>query len=245
MWNDKRFTGWDCHSPFLGRLFGCDGSVFGPAKVQCAANVPPQNAAKPPSRLRIWLVANPTRKVVGLVVLVAIILALVVMNGRAPGLESAFADNVAGGLRWQLWPTLVVMASTHWVFGTGFGSFEEVYHIYEPTSLLLPVYFNHAHNDWAQFVIEGGLPALLLLGALLGWLGWHLRRILGSAILGSAILGSTGKSRAIALFWAAAIITVMAGSIVDYPLRTPTFQAVAIWFMLALALDSDERAKSV
>src|SRR3546814_14561816 len=35
----------------------------------------------------------------------------------------------------------------------------------------LPTYFNHAHNDFLEIVLDGGLPALLLMLVAIGWYG--------------------------------------------------------------------------
>src|SRR3546814_14127035 len=39
----------------------------------------------------------------------------------------------------------------------------------EPFRLLKPTYFNHAHNDFLEVVLDGGLPAALLLLVAIGW----------------------------------------------------------------------------
>ena len=43
------------------------------------------------------------------------------------------------------------------------GAFEKVFQANEPDALLGPVFLNHAHNDWLEAVITGGLPAAALL----------------------------------------------------------------------------------
>src|SRR3546814_17873750 len=59
----------------------------------------------------------------------------------------------------------------------------------------LPTYFNHAHNDFLEIVLDGGLPALLLMLVAIGWYGMaSMRAWRGSGRnsvlpqLGSAIL---------------------------------------------------------
>src|SRR3546814_9365868 len=74
-------------------------------------------------------------------------------------------------MRVQTWPTVSDMIQTYWMLGSGFGSFPGVYKIYEPDALLRPSYLNHAHNDWAELLITGGVPfALIILAAPL-WVG--------------------------------------------------------------------------
>ncbi|NCP25172.1 MAG: O-antigen ligase family protein [Erythrobacter sp.] len=163
--------------------------------------------------------------------IVAVALAFVWLQ-RVPAFEEMVSRNSFDDLRWQLWPVLKVMASQHWMVGTGFGSFDAVYRIYEPTALLLPRYVNHAHNDWAQLLIEGGLPAAILLTAFLIWIGtllWRLKEQPAPPV---------GRIP----FWISCIAIIAAASIVDYPLRTPIFQTLIMWLLVCLV--SDARGKS-
>lgn len=82
-------------------------------------------------------------------------------------------------LRLRILPTLLELAREQWLWGTGLGSFERVYQVREPAALLLPVYVNHAHNDWLELVITGGLPALVLVALGLGALVARLPALVG------------------------------------------------------------------
>ena len=163
---------------------------------------------------------------VALAALVAMIAAFALAD-RIPAVERLTASGTFEDLRWGLLPTLREMALTYGLFGSGFGSFEEVYHIHEPDALMLASYVNMAHNDWAQLVIEGGIPAVLIVMALLAWLLRSLRAVLGS--------GEAGVTRL--LLWLSVGAIILFGSLVDYPLRTPLFQLAAIWLAALFALE--------
>lgn len=152
---------------------------------------------------------------------------------RIAGLNDALNQNAFEDLRWRIVPVLEQMVGTFWLLGIGFGSFEETYHIFEPTELLLRAYVNQAHNDWAQFLIEGGVPAIALLVALGLWVAVRARRIL------------TGGRRSLAtlLLWGGMAAIIMGASIVDYPLRTPIFQLVVMWLLLAFSQDASMPAE--
>lgn len=161
---------------------------------------------------------------------ISIILMVVVFlwRERSPAVSDIMNRDSFEDLRWSLWPILHDMAADHWLVGTGFGSFDAVYHIYEPAELLKPAYLNHAHNDWAQLSIEGGFPGVLLLLVLLGWIG---RCVF--------VIGRTGRSRREqVIFWTTCIVVLAAAEIVDYPLRTPVFQASVVWLLICLSFDS-------
>ena len=152
--------------------------------------------------------------------------AIFALSDRLPVLDRIAMVGPIEDLRWSLWPVLREMMSMHWLVGTGFGSFEEVYHIYEPGALLMPEYINQAHNDWAQLLIEGGLPAVLLLTIFLAWLARALVQLSRSA----------GGKLPDLLFWSAVFAIMMVASLADYPLRAPLFQLAGVWLTAVFAV---------
>jgi hypothetical protein len=163
-----------------------------------------------------------------------LLIAAFVWLQRTPAFADIMKADSFDDLRFSLWPILIEMASNHWLLGTGFGSFDAVYRSYEPTDLLLPSYVNQAHNDWAQLAIEGGLPAIVLLACFIGWLAKTILNLRGGP---QALPGRI-------IFWGACIAIIAAASLVDYPLRTPIFQAVSIWLLLCLSADSAGRIRA-
>jgi O-antigen ligase len=159
--------------------------------------------------------------------ILAVVMGLFAWLQRTPALEDILAKSSFDDLRWSLMPLLSAMAGDHWLLGTGFGSFDAVYRFYEPTDLLHSRYVNHAHNDWAQLVIEGGLPAVLLI---LTGLAWLCRTLWITASRSEAAPGQI-------IFWVACLAILGAASFVDYPLRTPIFQCACIWLLTSLALE--------
>jgi len=178
-----------------------------------------RQASASDGRVNRWLPAF------ALAVMLGLIVAFLVLE-RTPAFEDLFARSSFEDLRWSIWPFLKGMMQTHWLLGTGFGSFDRVYQIYEPTDLLMRSYVNQAHNDWAQIVIEGGLPAVAIVSATLIWLGSSVYSI-----------WSHGKARAV--FWIAVLALLCAASLVDYPFRTPVFQSLGLWLMLVVADDKN------
>jgi O-antigen ligase len=72
---------------------------------------------------------------------------------------------------------------------------------------------NHAHNDWAEWAVEGGLPFLVLI-AMLAF--WTVRPALDS-------------------LWGIGAPIVFVHSLVDYPLREPAIAALLFAIMGSLA----------
>ena len=158
----------------------------------------------------MWLVA------VLAAILLAAVLAGMLYFSRTLALDRLLGKSIELDVRFQAMPTVLKLASEQFLAGSGFGSFDLLYRQAEPFELLMPAYLNHAHNDWLQIVIEGGVPAIVLLVTLLAWLA-HTAFIL---------LVTTKRRRAPEDVVAISILVAIAlASVVDYPLRTPAMMA--------------------
>lgn len=100
-------------------------------------------------------------------------------------------------------------------FGTGLGSFIEVYPSYEPLDETRKYYVNHAHNEYAEILLETGLlgAVIMLFFTILIILGIPRSKLSQAAGLG--------------------ILAIAAHSIIDYPLRT---MAIAILFSFYISI---------
>jgi O-antigen ligase len=142
---------------------------------------------------------------------------------RAQSLQRLVNSELRGEGRLGTFPTLVDMVRDTFPVGTGFGSFDPFYRIYEPYSALTPSYLNHAHNDLLELLIVGGAPALLLLGFGLFWLVRQSLRAFQN-------WRSHDADGAYARLGAVMIWLLLGWSLLDYPLRTPI---LAVTFALA------------
>ncbi len=138
----------------------------------------------------------------------------------------ASKDNF-GDLRFSILPTNWQMAKDAFPFGWGFGTFPDVYMMYEETGLMVEFYINRAHNDWLEILIEGGLVSGLLAATLLVMGVVRAFRLRGTIVAsvtrwdylrGGALIG---------------LIVLLGASLTDYPLRTP---ATATLFAIYLAI---------
>lgn len=192
------------------------------------AGLSPKNGNRKmtPSRFDRWREKRPYIVVLlPLFVLLLTVIAFVAL-GRAPAFDDILAQDSFADLRLSLLPVLLEMTSTHWLVGSGLGSFEQIYQIYEPSNLLMPQYVNQAHNDWMQLIMEGGV---LIGGLLLGLGVWVVRSI--------GLLFQNRSGHVLGLFWISILGIIAAASLVDYPMRTPIFQLVLVWLLLILSSD--------
>jgi O-antigen ligase len=140
---------------------------------------------------------------------------------RSPALARLLGDSQLEEYRARILPHLVEMASLYQPWGTGFGSFEYAFRMREPIELLQPAYLNNAHNDWAQWVIEGGIGAIAIGLGLLAVIVWRLLLLVRAGHKDSAGRLHPG-------WLGAAVLVVLAiASLVDYPLRVPSIMALA------------------
>jgi hypothetical protein len=155
---------------------------------------------------------------IGIVVISGMAIASVLLS-RSLAFDRLFSSGNVEELRWQLLPTLFTMLKDYMPWGSGFGSFEHVYKIYESQELLNSSYLNQAHNDWLQYPIEGGIPALLI--GICAFI-WFVVRLW----IGAKNWRSSNPAKYSVLMCIAVILFLLAASIGDYPLRVPIIMAV-------------------
>jgi len=131
-------------------------------------------------------------------------------------------------LRWPVARVTARAALAHMPLGSGLGTFVPIYDMYAPRTLLADRFVNHAHDDWLELWLTGGVPALMLAAAFLAWFlsavvtCWRPAR---PTMLARDILFARAASVAVAL--------LLVHSALDYPLRT---LALSVVFALACAL---------
>ena len=104
--------------------------------------------------------------------------------------------------------------------GFGLGTFQEAYPAYATFDIGLVV--NHAHNDWAEWAAEGGLPFLLLL-------------------LSAAVWSVRPAFRSV---WGLGLLSVFVHALVDYPMQRLGLAAWVFVLLGALAAEERERRKT-
>ncbi|MXP27975.1 hypothetical protein GRI58_03955 [Porphyrobacter algicida] len=146
----------------------------------------------------------------------ATIIGLSIFLDRAVALNRLTEMHAGQDLRVKALPVILKMISAYFPVGSGFGGFDPVYRIWEPDSLLSPLYLNHAHDDWLEVILSGGILALLLLAASVIW--WALASIRAWRAHGpGSTLPKVGSG---------ALGLVLVASITDYPARTPMIMAI-------------------
>lgn len=182
-----------------------------PSMVAAVFILPRSTVAQIP---RKWRLAGAAIALVALVTTVAAAMLL----SRDEALERAGATTLSEETRLSYVPPVLEIVKAFFPVGTGWGTFDPVFRVYEPESILSPTYLNHAHNDLLELVMTGGIAALAVLIVFLVWIA--------SAALRTIRKGAAGTSRRFACLGLAMIVILLAASVVDYPLRTPLMAAL-------------------
>ncbi len=140
----------------------------------------------------------------------ALLVAAATVIAGTDQIRARFQEKNPYELRGELFDsTLKLIAERPWS-GYGMGTWRAVY----PRAATFDVALlaNEAHNDWAQWTAEGGIPFLLLMVALVLWIA----------------------KPAVQSIWGLGVLSVMVHSYVDYPIREPALSF--LWFVLAGAV---------
>lgn len=116
--------------------------------------------------------------------------------------------------------------------GSGFGSFVDLYPSYEASNLVGTFFINHAHDEYLETLLEGGIGGIAIIAAFLFWWIGSFAQTWGR----NSSSGSFGRAASLA------IAVPLAHSLVDYPLRTASIATVAA---MACALLTSKEAASV
>ncbi|MBK6726643.1 MAG: O-antigen ligase family protein [Xanthomonadales bacterium] len=119
-------------------------------------------------------------------------------------------------MRWRIAANTLQAARALAPTGAGAGTFPVTYVQFEPAEQRSAFFVNRAHNDWAEWWLEGGLPMLLLLLV-------ALLILLRATLAAWRSQGEYAPWRRAATF---SVWLVLLHSLVDYPLRTTAIATV-------------------
>lgn len=166
----------------------------------------PRSSGRPP-------IASPAIVIVSTLAAVLLVAFSPVLDGL--GVTSFENSDLS---RIGIWSVSGEIAKDHWMAGTGLGSFEDVYRLYENPDTVTTTYVNHAHNDYLQAIVEFGLPGTIILLA-----GVILILILFVRVWTQQV----DEHRRLRRAAATALLVLILHSFVDYPGRRPAIACLA------------------
>ena len=172
---------------------------------------------------------SPTRMRLGALAVVLLLVtaaaSVTVLGSRFPG----WGTNASIETRLGFWETTVRAARNEGLLGSGIGTFQKVYARYEDPEAVDRFYVNHAHGDYFEIALEGGIPALVLLAVFFLWWAGRARECWTAP-------AATVEQKAATIASAA----ILLHSLFDYPLRTAAIMAV---MAVCLALMAGARGR--
>lgn len=109
-------------------------------------------------------------------------------------------------------------AADYFPVGSGFGTFREVYAMHETPATIISAYINHAHNDWLELWLEGGLPAAALMACFVALFATQALRVWNpKGAYAEHLLPRAASVGALVL---------LLHSLVEFPLRMPSLAAI-------------------
>jgi len=152
---------------------------------------------------------------ISLVALSALAIAIELGIGR---IGTRFAQDPLEDLRVPFAQTTMELVWYNLPLGSGLGTFVAAYQQAERPDALLTAYANRAHNDWLEFLLEGGIWAA---GILIAFLTWY-----GARLVQLASRHHNVELWLVHVAGALGVAIICLHSVVDYPLRTSAMAAI-------------------
>jgi len=165
---------------------------------------------------------------------VALILPLLIPFGLVDTAARFQSGSLSNDLRWQIARTTWGAALQFFPFGSGIGSFERVYQMFERSHEITNELVNNAHNDWLELLLEGGLPAGLIMGAWVIWLA-------GKSVSPASVAADDRSAQPLVIAASVSLWLLALHSLAEYPVRTAALGTLFA-FSCALLCRPDLRA---
>ncbi|MDA8238932.1 MAG: O-antigen ligase family protein [Nitrospiraceae bacterium] len=119
-----------------------------------------------------------------------VLLTYLLYLGVAPIVERFYKTDVTAEQRLDVWLATVGAIRDYWFAGSGPGTFIDLFPLYAPAGI--QSIYDHAHNDYLEFILENGAVGTLLLAAFAGLLiSAAGRKIRGrAAVMRTAVLSA-------------------------------------------------------
>ena len=156
----------------------------------------------------------------GALLLPIVLVGAAIATGRDLSIQRLTGDDIDAEIRLRALPTTLSLVKTYFPFGSGFGSFDAVFRMHEPDSLLRPTFFNRAHNDYLELAITGGVLPVIVLAIFLIWAGAMTWASMRRPWRDPGVLHARAGAAILFIFAVA--------SVSDYTLRPPLMSAIAV-----------------
>jgi len=110
-----------------------------------------------------------TRKIWAIAGFLIIVAAYLAYLGIDPVVDRFYQTDVSKEQRIIVWQSTLTAFRDFWLTGSGLGTFIDMFHLYSPAAVQQAIY-DHAHNDYLEFMLETGAIGIALLLSFAGLL---------------------------------------------------------------------------
>ncbi len=176
------------------------------------------------SHMRKWLI-------LGAAITMAPILLWSFMNFGQVILHKIATNGTSSNARVEVQGATVPMVTDYWFLGTGLGGFSAAFQQYRPDNIPSDGIIEKAHNSYLEFAAEMGIPATLVLLAMLGWFGKQL------------YTGYRERKERFVIPALGFSVWLLGGiySLIDFPLQIPGLTALFIAIVVVSVSQTDAR----
>jgi O-antigen ligase len=175
-------------------------------------------------------VYGPTGTVVALAVGVGLAIGLV------PVLDRFSVDQAVADARWSIYSATLSGIGAFSPIGSGPGTYPDVFPAFQPSELGR-WFINHAHNDYLEWLFEGGLLAAALMALLLGLYARQWRKVWTR--------GAWSRPRFVQVGAGIGMLLLLLHSLVDFNLHIPANIAYFAFLAGVFFADPESEAEPV
>ncbi len=110
-----------------------------------------------------------TRKVWAIAGFLLVVAAYLAYLGIDPIVDRFYQTDISKEQRIIVWQSTLTAFKDFWLTGSGLGTYIDMFHLYSPPSVHQVVY-DHAHNDYLEYILETGTIGIALVIAFAGLL---------------------------------------------------------------------------
>jgi O-antigen ligase len=172
-----------------------------------------------------------TRKIWAIVAFLIIVAVYLVYLGIDPVMDRFYKTEVTNEQRLVVWQATLTAFRDFWLTGSGLGTFIDMFHLYSPASV--QSIYDHAHNDYLEFMLETGTIGVALLLTFAGLLLYPLTKA-----------DFQGKRGMIQIAVISSVFSIMIHSIFDFNLHILSNMllfAVVLGMLSSLSINSEGR----
>lgn len=162
-----------------------------------------------------------TRRLLPLFVFIVILLLYLLYLGIDPVIERFYKTDITTEQRLVVWKASLPLIRDFLVMGSGLGTFQHIFKPYKPD---IPGYWDHAHNDYIELLVEAGIIGFIAVAVFVFFILRGLFKVdvkRNGIYLKTAIISS--------------IVTMLTHSFFDFNLHIPS-NAIVFSIVLGLAV---------